>query len=423
MQHLFVLGVNHKTASVSLRERVAFGPERIDHALVSLLDVPGVQEGVILSTCNRTEIYCALEQGKYDAIVSWLSQFQHIPTDEIQSSLYQYQDSEAVKHLMRVASGLDSLVLGEPQILGQVKQSLDVAVKQNSVRSLLQRLFQRTFGVAKRVRTETEIGAYGVSVAYVSVTLAKQIFGDLRGVNALLIGAGETIELVGQHLHGQDVQHITVANRTLQRAQAVADPWGADVITLNEIPSVLPSVDLVISSTASPLPILGKGLVERALKARRNKPMLLIDIAVPRDIEEEVGDLADAYLYTVDDLQSIVAENQQHREQAARKAEQIVLEEREQFMLWLQGLSAQQEVRQYRTQADQQRQELLDDAIHQLARGDDPADVLTIFSQRLMNKLIHAPTEALRQAGEQSDHDVLLLLRQALQIGHDDSKN
>lgn len=418
MQHLFVLGVNHKTASVSLRERVAFGPERIDHALVSLLDVPGVQEGVILSTCNRTEIYCAVEQGAYDSVVSWLSHFQHIPTDEIQPSLYQYQDGEAVKHLMRVASGLDSLVLGEPQILGQVKQSLEMAVKHNTVSRLLQRLFQRTFGVAKRVRTETEIGAYGVSVAYVAVTLAKQIFGDLTDVKVLLIGAGETIELVGQHLHGQSVRQMTVANRTLQRAQTVAEPWQANVVTLNDIPEVLPDVDLVISSTASPLPILGKGLVERALKVRRNKPMLLIDIAVPRDIEAEVGDLADAYLYTVDDLQSIVAENQQHREQAARQAEVIVQDERQQFMQWLHGLSSQQEVRLYRSQSDAQRQQLLTEALHQLEKGDDPADVLNAFSQRLMNKLIHAPTEALRQAGEQNDQAQLLTLSQALQIEH-----
>jgi len=420
MHHLFVLGVNHKTASLSLRERVAFGPERIDDSLAALTSVPGVREGVILSTCNRTELYCAVDSGASEAVALWLSHFQHLTEDELHPALYQLQDGEAVRHLMRVAAGLDSLVLGEPQILGQVKQALDTASKQGSVKGLLNRLFQRTFGVAKRVRTETEIGAYGVSVAYVAVTLARQIFGDLSQVKVLLIGAGETIELVGQHLHGQSVSEITVANRTLLRAQAIATAWQADVITLNEIPQVLPNVDLVISSTASPLPILGKGLVERALKQRRNKPMLLIDIAVPRDIEEEVGQLSDAYLYTVDDLQNIVAENQRHREQAARQAEQIVQDEREQFMNWFRSLSAQNHVRSYRQQADDIRQEQLTLALRKLQQGDDAAAVLSEFSERLTNKLIHAPTEALRQAGEVDDKTSLLLLSQALRL---DEKN
>lgn len=420
MHHLFVLGVNHKTASLSLRERVAFGPERIDDALAALTSVPGVREGVILSTCNRTELYCAVDSGASEEVALWLSHFQHLTEDELQPALYQLQDGEAVRHLMRVAAGLDSLVLGEPQILGQVKQALDTASKQGAVKGLLNRLFQRTFGVAKRVRTETEIGAYGVSVAYVAVTLARQIFGDLSQVKVLLIGAGETIELVGQHLHGHSVSQMTVANRTLLRAQAIAGAWQADVITLNEIPQVLPDVDLVISSTASPLPILGKGLVERALKQRRNKPMLLIDIAVPRDIEEEVGELSDAYLYTVDDLQNIVAENQRHREQAARQAEQIVQDEREQFMNWFRSLSAQNHVRLYRQQADDIRQEQLAVALRKLEQGEDAAAVLSELSERLTNKLIHAPTEALRQAGEAEDKSSLLLLSQALRL---DEKN
>ncbi|NCB57680.1 MAG: glutamyl-tRNA reductase [Gammaproteobacteria bacterium] len=420
MHHLFVLGVNHKTASLSLRERVAFGPERIDDALTALTSVPGVREGVILSTCNRTELYCAVDSGASEEVALWLSRFQHLSDDELQPALYQMQDAEAVRHLMRVAAGLDSLVLGEPQILGQVKQALDTASKQGSVKGLLNRLFQRTFSVAKRVRTETEIGAYGVSVAYVAVTLARQIFGDLSQVKVLLIGAGETIELVGQHLYGQSVSQMTVANRTLLRAQAIAGAWQADVITLNEIPQVLPDVDLVISSTASPLPILGKGMVERALKQRRNKPMLLIDIAVPRDIEEEVGELSDAYLYTVDDLQSIVAENQRHREHAARQAEQIVQDEREQFMNWFRSLSAQTQVRTYRQQADAIRQEQLSQALRKLEQGEDAATVLAEFSERLTNKLIHAPTEALRQAGEAGDKTSLSLLSQALQL---DEKN
>lgn len=411
---LLVLGVNHKTAPLSLRERVAFGPERIDAALAALAEQPGVKEGVILSTCNRTELYCCVEPGAGEAVRGWLQRYQHLTQDELEASLYSHSDGEAVRHLMRVACGLDSLVLGEPQILGQLKQAFQTAQKQGTVRALLGRLFQRSFGVAKQVRTQTDIGANAVSVAFAAVSLARQIFADLGQIRVLLIGAGETIELAGRHLQSQSIQRMTVANRTLARAQALAQEWGADVITLDEIPAVLPQVDLVLSSTASPLPILGKGMVERALKQRRHKPVLLIDLAVPRDIEEEVGSLADAYLYTVDDLQEVIAENQSARKQAARQAELMILAARNDFMAWYQALPTLALIRDYRTRAEQLQQEELKRARLLLAQGQDQEAVLEELAHRLTNKLIHTPTEALRSAAEAGDTEALATLSQAL---------
>ena len=413
---LFVLGLNHRTASLSLRERLAFGPEKLASALAALCQLDGVREGCLLSTCNRTEIYADVEPAAQAMLRLWWSQFCRVTPDELGSCLYQHQEGEAVRHLMRVACGLDSLVLGEPQILGQLKSAVEQARQQGAVKSLLGRLFERSFSVAKRVRTETEIGANGVSVAFVAVSLARQIFADLGKTRVLLIGAGETIELAGRHLQTHQVQHMTVANRTLARAQELASQWQADVITLNEIPNVLPDVDVVVSSTASPLPLLGKGLIERVLKQRRHKPMLLIDLAVPRDIEEEVGSLADAYLYTVDDLQGIVAENQSSRQQAARQAELLINEEKEAFMAWYQGLPAQEQIRRYRQSAAQLQHDELQRALQLLSQGHAPDQVVTELAHRLTNKLIHAPTEALRQASEAGDRQTLALLSQSLRL-------
>lgn len=411
---LLVLGVNHTSASLSLRERLAFGPEMLRDALPALLAQPGVAEATILSTCNRTELYCCVQDGAVDGVRRWLGDYQKVNGAELAPALYQHLDGEAVRHLMRVACGLDSLVLGEPQILGQLKQALASAREQGAIHALLGRLMDRTFTVAKRVRTETGIGALGVSVAYVAVSLARQIFADLAQLKVLLIGAGETIELVGKHLVAQGCGQLTVANRTLARAQAVAGEWGADVITLNEIPEVLPQVDLVISSTASPLPILGKGLVERALKQRRHKPMLLIDLAVPRDVEPEVAELADAYLYAVDDLQSIIEENQSSRQQAARQAERLIGEARDDFMAWFAGLDSQVLIRRFRDQGERWQQQELARARQALAQGDEPGEVLAGLAHRLTHKLQHHPTAALREAAQRQDSEALALLSQAL---------
>jgi glutamyl-tRNA reductase len=301
--------------------------------------------------------------------------------------------------VLRVASGLDSLVLGEPQILGQIKDAYAVATKAGTMGGLLDRLFQHTFSVAKQVRTDTAIGASPVSVAFAAVSLAKQIFSNFEQHTALLIGAGETIELAARHLHQNGIGRMIIANRTVENAHALAQEFGAYAIALPEIPNHLAEADLVISSTASPLPILGKGSVESALKVRKHRPMLMVDIAVPRDIEPEVADLSDVYLYTVDDLQDIIQDGLRSRQEAALQAEEIIDTEVSHFMHWLRSLNAVATIRDLRESAQTQRDEELDRALRLIASGKDPQQILTELANRLTNKLIHVPSTQLKQAG------------------------
>ena len=413
---LLALGINHKTAPVSLRERVAFAPETLDRALESLLDQPMVQGGVVLSTCNRTELYLSVEQQDniHDGLIRWLCDYHNLKEDELRNSLYWHQDNDAVSHLMRVASGLDSLVLGEPQILGQVKKAFADSQRGHLKASELERLFQKSFSVAKRVRTETDIGASAVSVAFAACTLARQIFESLSMVTVLLVGAGETIELVARHLRQHSVRKMIIANRTRERAQLLADEVGAEVIALSDVDARLQEADIIISSTASPLPIIGKGMVERALKARRNQPMLLVDIAVPRDVEPDVGKLANAYLYSVDDLQSIISHNLAQRKAAAVEAETIVAQETSEFMAWLRAQSVSETIREYRGQAEKTRDELTAKALAALAQGGDPQVIMQDLARSLTNKLIHAPTKSLQQAARNGDDERLDILRNSL---------
>ncbi|MFS2223807.1 glutamyl-tRNA reductase [Pantoea sp. B65] len=413
---LLALGINHKTAPVALREKVAFSPDTLEQALNSLLAQPLVQGGVVLSTCNRTELYLSVEQQEnlQEQLVRWLCDYHQLSADEVRKSLYWHHDNAAVSHLMRVASGLDSLVLGEPQILGQVKKAFADSQRGNSLSSELERMFQKTFSVAKRVRTETDIGASAVSVAFAACTLARQIFESLSTVNVLLVGAGETIELVARHLREHNVRKLMIANRTRERAQLLADEVGAEVINLADIDVRLAEADIIISSTASPLPIIGKGMVERALKARRNQPMLLVDIAVPRDVEPEVGKLANAYLYSVDDLQQIIEKNMAQRKAAAIQAESIVLQESGEFMAWLRAQSAVETIRDYRSQADQIRADLEARALAALQQGGDAQEILRDLAHKLTNRLIHAPTKSLQQAARDGDDERLQILRDSL---------
>ncbi|MBB6114082.1 MULTISPECIES: glutamyl-tRNA reductase [Rahnella] len=416
---LLALGINHKTAPVSLRERVTFSPETLDQALSSLLQQPLVQGGVVLSTCNRTELYLSVEQqgNLQDQLVKWLCDYHHLSEDEVRKSLYWHHGNEAVSHLMRVASGLDSLVLGEPQILGQVKKAFAESQNGQAVSGELERLFQKSFSVAKRVRTETDIGASAVSVAFAACTLARQIFESLSEVSVLLVGAGETIELVARHLHQHNVRHMMIANRTRERAQALATEVNAEVISLQDIDSRLAEADIIISSTASPLPIIGKGMVERALKARRNQPMLMVDIAVPRDIEPEVGKLANAYLYSVDDLHSIIQNNLAQRKAAAIQAETIVEQESSNFMAWLRSQGAVEIIRDYRSRADIIRADAEAKAIAAIAQGADVEAVIHELAHKLTNRLIHAPTRSLQQAASDGDVERLQILRDSLGLG------
>ncbi|WP_427982363.1 glutamyl-tRNA reductase [Agarivorans sp.] len=410
---LQVLGINHKSAPLGLREKVAFSPEQVNQALTDASNKLGV-EMVIVSTCNRTELYCNLGDTDGEKVVQWLVDYKKLSEQELRPSLYQYQQQQAVAHLMRVASGLDSLILGEPQILGQIKQAYTESREAGSVGSVLERFFQRAFSVAKQVRTDTDIGVNAVSVAFAAVSLAKQIFDDLRQSSVLLVGAGETIDLVAKHLADQGVKKMTVANRTVSRAKTLASRFGAEAITLNEIPEHLAQSDIVISSTASPLPIIGKGMVESALKKRRFQPMFLVDIAVPRDIEEQVGELRDAYLYSVDDLQGIVEQNMASRREAAEQAEFIVNQHSEEFMAWLRSLESVTTIRDYRSHSERVRDAAVEKALEALANGKDPATVIRETAFQLTNKLIHAPTEAINKAGRDGRLEELAVIREAI---------
>lgn len=416
---LFAIGINHTTASVELREKVAFSPEKLSKALKQLEVNPHVVGVVILSTCNRTEIYAEMAEEDHDLLVEWLVAFHHLEYKELENSLYLYRGMVAVKHLMCVACGLDSLILGEPQILGQVKKAYADAKQANAVSGVIERLFQKTFSVAKRVRTETEIGGSAVSIAYAACLLAKQIFESISQSTVLLVGAGETIELVTKHLASHGCQKIIVANRTRERAQELVEQFGCDlidfdIIELSQIPDYLYKADIIISSTASPLPIIGKGMVESALKKRRRQPMLFIDIAVPRDVESQVGELNDAYLYSVDDLQSIVNHNIEQRKIEAIQAEMIIDDEQIAFMNWLHSLLAVESIREYRCLTNQIRKELLEKSLQALAAGGNAEKLLIELSNKLTNKLIHAPTKSLQVAAERGEQHTLSVIKQSL---------
>jgi len=419
---IVAVGINHKTAPVAVREKISFNPDRLTLALQEMLSSVQCKEAAILSTCNRTELYLVQDEQveiTKERVVQWLEQHHNVPAATIVPSLYWHTDQHAVNHMMRVACGLDSLVLGEPQILGQMKQAYSQAKAAGSMSLVMDRLFQRTFGVAKQVRTDTEIGASAVSVAFAAVNLAKHIFAKLEKVNVLLVGAGETIELVAKHLYENKVGKITVANRTLSRAENMAKQIGADVITLAQVPDKMGKADIVISSTGSTLPIIGKGMVEHALAQRKHRPIFMVDLAVPRDIEEQVADLEDVFLYTVDDLQGIIAKNMENRRKAAQEAESIVHVQTDSFMAWLRGLNTQDTVISYRKQCLENRDLLLEKALLQLKGSKSPEQVVAELATKLTNKFMHAPTSALQSAAQGGELDKLLYLREIYNIDKD----
>jgi len=416
---IVAVGINHKTAPVSVREKISFNPDNLSIALKDMIEAVECKEAVILSTCNRTELYLVQDGDlnvTQERLIRWLEKFHNVPASTILPSLYIHQDQQAVNHMMRVACGLDSLVLGEPQILGQMKQAYSQAKAAGSMALIMDRLFQRTFGVAKQVRTETEIGASAVSVAFASVNLAKHIFANLEKAKVLLVGAGETIELVAKHLYENNVGKITVANRTIAKAELMADKIGASVITLAQIPEHMGKSDIVISSTGSTLPIIGKGMVESALLERKRQPIFMVDLAVPRDIEEQVAELEDVFLYTVDDLQSIISQNMENRRKAAVEAESIVNSQSNGFMSWLRGLNTQDTVVSYRKQCLDSRDQLLEKAILQLQSNKDPEAVVAELATKLTNKFMHAPTSALQSAAQGGELDKLIYLRDIFNI-------
>ncbi len=413
---LLAVGLNHKTAPLPIRERVAFARDQLPFVLRDLTSNSRVTEAAILSTCNRTEMVCSAEQIDRELIIRWFSDYHKLSPEEILPYIYTHPDQGAVRHMLRVASGLDSMILGEPQILGQIKDAYLAAREAGTVGKQLNKLFEYTFSVAKQIRTDTAIGASPVSVAFAAVSLSRQIFSDLRERTALLIGAGDTIELAARHLRDNGIGRLIIANRTLARAESLVTEVNGMAIMLAEIPSCLAEADIVISSTASQLPILGKGAVERAIKVRKHRPILMIDIAVPRDIEPEVGDLRDVYLYTVDDMKEIIDEGLKSRQQAALQAEEIIDTQTLHFMGWLRSLDAVSTICAYRSSIDELREHELNKAIRMLRRGEDPEQVLAMTTRALANKLAHAPTAQLRQAGFEGRSDLLRAARELLDI-------
>jgi glutamyl-tRNA reductase len=416
---LLAFGINHTTASLAVRERVAFTPENIEPSLRSVMSEARLTEVAILSTCNRTEIY-AVGDHSSDSLLHWLVANTQISTEDLTASHYYHAGDDAVRHMMKVAGGLDSLILGEPQILGQMKSAYAVACDAGTIGVELHNTFQQIFSIAKRIRTETAIGENPVSVAYAAVSLAKQIFSDLKQDTALLIGAGETIELVARHLAEQGIKRMIVANRTLDRAQRLASEFNGDAILLADIPEHLHRADIIISSTASQLPLLGKGAVETALKKRKHKPMFMLDIAVPRDIESQVGELDDVYLYTVDDLHAVIDENKKSRVAAADKAEEIINEGIELYRRQQRTHNALGTVKAYRRSAEKLRDAELQKALHALESGEQPEQVLQQLSRNLTNKLIHNPTTVLKEASANGRTQVIQIAQELFALSPDD---
>ena len=400
---LLTIGINHHTAPVALRERVAFPLEQIKPALALFKEAwsgkrsLSAPEAAILSTCNRTELYCATDaQSSRDEAVSWLSQYHGIRTEELAPHVYTLPQSEAVRHAFRVASGLDSMVLGETQIVGQMKTAVRTATEAGALGTYLNQLFQRTFAVAKEVRTTTEIGAQSVSMAAAAVRLAQRIFDKIANQRVLFIGAGEMIELCAAHFAAQQPRELVVANRTAERGRYVAERFGGRAIPLSDLPSRMHEFDIIVSCTASTLPIIGLGAVERAVKARRHRPIFMVDLAVPRDIEPEVKALEDVYLYTVDDLAHVVQTGHANRQAAVAQAEAIIDAGVQSFVHWLDQRHAVPLIQQLNSQADEWRAAELARARRLLARGEDVDAVLDALSRGLTQKMLHGAMAELR---------------------------
>ena len=404
---LIALGLNHLTAPVSLREQVAFDEDAASAALRELASEPGIEEAMILSTCNRTELYVGVAEGAEDIPQVWLNRHHHLTPGKLDEFLYRHEERDAVRHVFRVATGLDSMVLGEPQILGQVKDAYQQARLAHALKAPMDRLLQHTFAVAKRVRTDTRIGAHTVSVAFTAVRLAEQVFTDLEQACILLIGAGDTIELAARHLADKQARRLIVANRTLETAQDLAGRYGGYAVALADLPQHLAEADIVISSTAARQPIVTRAMVGQAMASRRRKPMFMVDIAVPRDIEESVAELPDVYLYGIDVLRQVIDDNRRSRETAAREADAIIDLQVDRYMAWRRALTTKNPALDMRQHAEVYRDEVLGKARAMLAHGKSPDEALAFLANTLTNKLLHHPSARLREAALSGDLDLL----------------
>lgn len=408
--NLQAIGFDHHSAPLELREKLHFSePNRIK-ALHELKQIPAINEAVILSTCQRTEIYTLHKD--QELLIEWLAEKHLLEQKNLKSHLYQYQNADMVRHLMNLASGLDSIVLGEPQIFGQIKEAYTVAQQHGMVGKYFQKLFPTVFNAGKEVRTQTEIGAHPISIAYAIICLAQRIFSDYKQSSILLIGAGEIINLVATHFYGQGMRQLIIANRTLDRATELAEKNKAKAIALSEINNYLPHVDIVVSATASPVPILGKGATESAIKVRKHRPMLMIDLAVPRDIEPEISQLEDVFLYHFEDLQTIINENLKNRMEATKHARTIIETKVLHFMREVSALENLEIITTYRNRVEKLAAEIFNRAHQKLQRGQPPEEVLNSVQHNLLQKLLHPPTIRLRQAALEGDLELIRISKE-----------
>lgn len=410
------VGINYQTAPVAIRERLVFPTDSLQQSLSALWKKQQIDGVAILSTCHRTEFYYQTNEDTPYELINWIAENKKINLKDLTPYLYSYTDSETIRHMFRVACGLDSMVLGEPQILGQMKTAYQAAYEAGTLGKHLGKLFQHTFSTAKKVRTDTAIGSSPVSIAFAAVQLAQQIFDSLSEQTALLIGAGETIELAARHLSQYNISGIIIANRTFEKAHALASKFNGLAITLSELSTHLAKADIIISSTASQLPILGKGRVESAIKKRKHKPIFMVDLAVPRDIEAEVEKLKDVYLYTVDDLQNTIEQNMDSRRKAAEKAEEIIATQVECFLAWMRSQGAESVIKDYRQQAELSRDEMLSKALIQLQNGRSTEEVLNHLAYALTNKLIHTPSVQLKEASINNRDDLIAAAREIFKL-------
>ncbi|NYT52039.1 MAG: glutamyl-tRNA reductase [Candidatus Vesicomyosocius endoextente] len=403
MSQIAILSVNHQLAPVEVREKVAFTPDKLTQALSDLHGIYGIYGCIILSTCNRVEIYVNSDnENPKEVLSNYLAKIHNITRDIINPYLNYFEDNEALTHVCNVATGLDSLVLGEPQILGQLKDAYHMAKEAKTLNKLLEKLFQHAFSTAKKVRTDTQIGVSPVSIAYCSVKLSEKIFEHLSEQTVLLIGAGEMIELCAQYLNKKKVSNMIIANRTIENAQKIANLYQAQSIGLKLLSSIIHKADIIISSTAASMPIIGKGLIESALKKRKHKPIFMLDIAIPRDIEPEVGQLDDIYLYTIDDLERVINDNIGNREKEKNLAQEIIIKQNQVFNQWLKVLPNEQLVRSYRTNANLIKDKLLEKAIKQIKHSGNYENIIRKFADQLTNKLLHLPSKNIKQTSTEN---------------------
>ncbi len=402
-----LVGINHATAPVALREQLAFDDAQTRDAHRQLMSQLTLEESMVLSTCNRSEIYCIADQPVQTSLTGWLCQFHAIERDRIEPHLYYHADDAAVMHLFRVASGLDSMVLGEPEILGQVKSAYQLAREHETTGYRLNMLLESSFSAAKHARSETSIGVGSISVAATGVKLARQVFSDLGQQTALLIGAGETIELTARHLRKQGIGHLIIANRTYEKAHALAEEVSGAAIELEDLESWLDQADLIFSSTAASNVLITLEQMTEAIKRRRHKPVLMVDLAVPRDIDERINSLEDVFLFTLDHIQDLARQTEDDRIQASQQAEILLEQHLAKFMRWLRDERSRQAISAIRQNTESIRDRLLAEAVRKLEQGQPPGDTLELLANRLTKQILHHPTRRIRDALEKDEHDLL----------------